>query len=354
MAEASAHRRLEDVLDRLVRPPRRRQALVAGALLRGSELVRGVPGGPEEPSDDASVFEIGSITKVFTGILLAAGADRGLVELDDPLRALLPSSARLPAEGPEITLPSSPRTPPGCRECRRACRRSCSASGAGSVPGAPRPDELFAALASTRLRNAPGRRYRYSNLGAALLGHALARRAEASWPELVQTVVCEPLGLLGTSAAVPPAERARPPRFPPGASRASVGVPGAGPGGGASLHCEGHGQLPAREPRRAAGGRGAPADAGARAALRLGRPPAGRPRLAHPPLARLTASRGALTRAGQPGDGLAHGLTLGFASFAGFVPAAGAGVVVLASRFRSVTGLGVRILRELSAVPSGR
>lgn len=49
-----------------------------------------------------------------------------------------------------------------------------------------------------------------------------------------------------------------------------------------------------------------------------------------------------------------NGLTLGFASFAGFVPAAGAGVVVLASRFRSVTGLGVRILRELSAVPSGR
>jgi CubicO group peptidase (beta-lactamase class C family) len=43
-----------------------------------------------------------------------------------------------------------------------------------------------------------------------------------------------------------------------------------------------------------------------------------------------------------------NGLTLGFASFAGFVPAAGAGVVVLASRFRSVTGLGIRILRELS------
>ena len=43
-----------------------------------------------------------------------------------------------------------------------------------------------------------------------------------------------------------------------------------------------------------------------------------------------------------------NGLTLGFASFAGFVPATGAGVVVLASRFRSVTGLGMRILRELS------
>ena len=43
-----------------------------------------------------------------------------------------------------------------------------------------------------------------------------------------------------------------------------------------------------------------------------------------------------------------NGLTLGFASFAGFVPDAGAGVVVLAARFRSVTGLGVRILRELS------
>jgi CubicO group peptidase (beta-lactamase class C family) len=53
-------------------------------------------------------------------------------------------------------------------------------------------------------------------------------------------------------------------------------------------------------------------------------------------------------REGGPAMVWQNGLTLGFASFAGFAPAAGTGVVVLASRFRSVTGLGVRILRELS------
>jgi serine-type D-Ala-D-Ala carboxypeptidase/endopeptidase len=41
-------------------------------------------------SDQNTVFEIGSITKVFTGILLAETVRRGEVKLDDPISRYLP------------------------------------------------------------------------------------------------------------------------------------------------------------------------------------------------------------------------------------------------------------------------
>jgi serine-type D-Ala-D-Ala carboxypeptidase/endopeptidase len=80
-----------------------------------------------------SVFEIGSITKVFTAILLADMADRGEVKLDDPVAMYLPADVRIPERsGRKITLldlstqssglprmpdnlrPSNPLNPVGC------------------------------------------------------------------------------------------------------------------------------------------------------------------------------------------------------------------------------------------------
>jgi CubicO group peptidase (beta-lactamase class C family) len=52
-----------------------------------------------------SVFEIGSITKTFTGLILAQMVEQGKVHLDDPVRELLPpSTIAKPASGDEITL----------------------------------------------------------------------------------------------------------------------------------------------------------------------------------------------------------------------------------------------------------
>ncbi|HKU36916.1 MAG TPA: serine hydrolase domain-containing protein [Polyangiales bacterium] len=51
---------------------------------------------PQVAPDASSLFEIGSVTKVFTALLLAQMTLHGEVELDDPVRDYLPSTLRLP------------------------------------------------------------------------------------------------------------------------------------------------------------------------------------------------------------------------------------------------------------------
>jgi CubicO group peptidase (beta-lactamase class C family) len=210
------------------------------------------------------------------------------------------------------------------------------------------PDDLLGALAATKMRHPPGRRYRYSNLGAALLGHALARRAETTWEELVRVEVCEPLGLAATNAVIP-AEGERglrgrswvgrhappwdfPALAPAGVLRSTardmLGFLRANVGGAGKLVRP---LTLARSPRF---------DTGGNLQIGLGW---------HIMLLHRTPLPGTGSpRRDSPALVWHNGLTLGFASFAGFVPDTGAGVVVLASRVRSVTGLGIRILRELS------
>src|SRR5262245_59203686 len=56
-------------------------------------------------SSEQTVFEIGSITKVFTGILLAEAVKRGEVKLADPISKYLPKQVPTPMfKGKEITL----------------------------------------------------------------------------------------------------------------------------------------------------------------------------------------------------------------------------------------------------------
>jgi CubicO group peptidase (beta-lactamase class C family) len=187
------------VLDEAVARGRgRRPGLVVGAWAGGEEAIRA--GGV---AADA-LFEIGSVTKVFTAVLLADLSLAGEVALDEPLQALLPD-VRVPTRDGEITLEhlathsaGLPRLPPGF--LRRARRERAN----------PyewlREEDVLAALERTRLRARPGTRVRYSNYGAGLLGLALARRTGTPYGELLQARVLSPLGLAETGIAVP-AER---------------------------------------------------------------------------------------------------------------------------------------------------
>src|ERR671913_198604 len=97
-----------DVLAERAMGSGRRIGLVVGCLAGGEQRVVGygrLRRDAQDPPDGGTVFEIGSITKVFTGLLLADLAEQGLVGLDDPLASYLPASVRVPTGGGrQITL----------------------------------------------------------------------------------------------------------------------------------------------------------------------------------------------------------------------------------------------------------
>jgi CubicO group peptidase (beta-lactamase class C family) len=170
----------------LVEPDGSRRVLTFG------EAGEGAP-----PLAAGSVFEIGSITKTFTGTVLADMVRRGQVKLDDPVGKYLPAGVRVPSlNGRRITLldlathtSGLPRLPTGY---------------VPRDPGNPwghfAAKHLYAFLNSHELAREPGAKFEYSNLGMGLLGHALARAARVdSFKALVADRVLRPLGLSMTA-----------------------------------------------------------------------------------------------------------------------------------------------------------
>ncbi len=147
-------------------------------------------GGDEEP-DERTVYEIGSITKVFTGVLLADAARRGEVGADDPLSAVLPEGVRAPTrDGAEVTLEQL------ASHTSALPRLPSNLNPAGTDPyAAYTPDLLWAFVGAWRPARAPGSEYEYSNLGAGLLGQLLADKAGTGYEALVRERVCDPLSL---------------------------------------------------------------------------------------------------------------------------------------------------------------
>lgn len=159
----------------------------------------------DRPLDGDTVFEIGSITKVFTALLLAEMTLRGEVALDDPVSKYLPDTVRVPSRnGKLITLldlatytSGLPRIPDGI---------SNTADNPYAAYGA---EQLYAFLSNHTLRFVPGRHYEYANLGFGLLGHALALRGGKSYEEMIVSRICEPLGLRDTRMTLTASMRER-------------------------------------------------------------------------------------------------------------------------------------------------
>ena len=147
------------------------------------------------PVDGETLFEIGSITKVFTSILLADMAARGEVALDDPVAKFLPGTVKIPTRGDkQITLynlsvqdSALPRMP---NNFRPADTENPYAD--YSV------EQMYEFLSGLELGRDIGQKFEYSNLGVGLLGHALALRAGKSYEELVRERILDPLGMKDT------------------------------------------------------------------------------------------------------------------------------------------------------------
>lgn len=138
-----------------------------------------------------TVFEIGSLTKAFMGLLLADMTLRGKVALDEPVARLLPAPLHAPAGGARpITL----------------LDLATHTAGLPFMPeGAPASAaDLAAYVAGYRVTREVGADWEYSNLGYWLLGEALAARGGADLPTLMRARVLGPLGLSDTGFHLTP------------------------------------------------------------------------------------------------------------------------------------------------------
>ncbi len=159
-----------------------------------------------QPPDGDTVFEIGSITKVFTSLLLADMVERSEVKLDDPVAKFLPESVKVPDhDGRHITLLDLSMQVSGLPRLPANLKPADPANPYADY-NAPR---LYEFLSSHTLTRAPGAKYEYSNLGAGLLGHALARRAGMDYEALVRRRILSPLGMNDTSIALSEAQKKR-------------------------------------------------------------------------------------------------------------------------------------------------
>jgi serine-type D-Ala-D-Ala carboxypeptidase/endopeptidase len=149
-----------------------------------------------------SVFEIGSVTKTFTGLALAQMVEQKKVKLDEPVRALLPNrTVAAPASGAEITL----------------LDLSAQRSGLPRLPDNMKPADmtnpyadydakaLYTFVASHGVAMPDKAVFGYSNLGVGLLGQALADRAGSTYEALIQKEILAPLAMRETAIKLTPA-----------------------------------------------------------------------------------------------------------------------------------------------------
>jgi D-alanyl-D-alanine-carboxypeptidase/D-alanyl-D-alanine-endopeptidase len=180
-------------------------SVVIGVLDGADSAVYGFGKAGAPGPDGQTVYEIGSITKTFTGLLLAQAVKSGAARLDQPVAQLLPGYAVPAYKGQPITLldlatqtSGLPRMPDNMRPVRM------------DNPYADYTAEgLKTFLAGHQLARQPGSVYEYSNLGVGLLGQALSEQAKKPYGDLIRDRIAIPLGMESTAVALSPSMRAR-------------------------------------------------------------------------------------------------------------------------------------------------
>ncbi|HMD50505.1 MAG TPA: serine hydrolase domain-containing protein [Bryobacteraceae bacterium] len=171
------------ILQQRVEHEQQSTGVVVGVIDSSGERVIGDPG----ILDGDSIFEIGSLTKIFTAMLLSDMALRGEVKLGDPAAKYVP--AKLPAS---ISLQDL----------------------ATHTSGLPRMPSNFAADGYTRqmlldflsrYEPPPNAEWKYSNLDYGVLGLAIAPDYETK----LRSRITEPLEMNSTRVTLPPEDHAR-------------------------------------------------------------------------------------------------------------------------------------------------
>jgi len=192
----------KDTIDRLAMPYIESDTVVGmsvGIVHGDRTIVRGYgrvsTKNPRKP-DGKTIYEIGSISKVFTGILLADAMTQGQVSMVTPVEALLPNGTKMPHR--ENTMPI------------RLWHLSTHTSGLPRMPDNLQPadpnnpyadygeERMIQFLSKFQPSKRPGEHMEYSNLAAGLLGHVLAKQQETDYQSLLKTRITAQLGMKDT------------------------------------------------------------------------------------------------------------------------------------------------------------
>ncbi len=172
------------------------KGLVIGVVEKGKRSLFGYGRTSDtgEPPTADTVFEIGSVTKIFTALLLSDAVERKIVALDDKASAHLPGVSLPSKSDKEITLKhlathssGLPNVPPSfsLKDLSNPWAKQDEAKLLGDVVG-------------LELQSEPGAKFSYSNLGYGLLGVLLSRRDKTPYEQLLLSRIIEPLGMNST------------------------------------------------------------------------------------------------------------------------------------------------------------
>lgn len=197
-------------------------AISIGVLIEGETHVLQygtlIPGENHPPRED-TIFAIASITKTFTGTLLAQAAAEGRVSLSDDVRDYLDGDyPNLEFDGRPIRLmdlldhrsglpfllPDRPELDPGYQGDPRPY-----ATRVAEVARTYDRSRFFEDLGQVELTAAPGARYQYSNAAVQLAGYVLERVYGQSYADLLRARVLEPLSMSDTALSLTADQQAR-------------------------------------------------------------------------------------------------------------------------------------------------
>lgn len=209
-AAENLHQKVDELVGPYIGSPGN-VGVVVGVICGGEQHVFGygkLARDADATPDEHTVFEIGSITKVFTANLLMEMAGRGELKPDDPVAKFLPPTVRVPERaGQAITLlhlaTHTASLPPMPGNWEKAVQDPTNPYAHYTV------EHLYQFLGECRLRRPVGSRAEYSNLGVGLLGHALSLCAGRPYEDLLRERISGPLGLNDTSITLSDDQRGR-------------------------------------------------------------------------------------------------------------------------------------------------
>ncbi len=291
--------------------------------------------------DEHTVFEIGSVTKVFTAAVLAGMWERGEVAPTTPVKSLLPAEVRVPErDGRAITLLDLTTHTSGLPTLPANLVPADNPTNPYSRYSVP---QLYDFLGSHQLTREIGSRFEYSNVGVGLLGHALALKAGVGYEEMVRGQILAPLAMKDTAITLTPAMK----------ERLAIGHDGAGnPVPGWDLPTlAGAGALrsTARDMARFVQANLAADDSPLPAALKRSHKPQ------RPVGGNTEIALGWLVTRSPGGEIVWHnGQTGGYHSFVGLVPKQKTGVVVLHNSASDIDDIGFYLLDNQLPPPAKR